>query len=779
MPRFLLPVPLFLALALLGPAADAPGKKALPPQNLPGTRPLTLTGDVAAQLVAGVDAFLLREIEASVAKRESFFHRDTTSAAAWRASLAPNRKRLAHILGVRDARKAFGSPELVATLAQPALVGKGAGYHVFAVRWPAFGDVHGEGLLLAPVDGKPAASVVAVPDADVTPEQLAGLAPGVKPGGQFVRRLAESGCRVLVPTLIDRTLEKRNGRAKLTSREFLYRPAFELGRHLVGYEVQKILAGVDWFAREGAGAKIGVWGHGEGGLLALYAAALDPRVTAVTVSGAFGNRNRVWEQPIDRNVFGLLEQFGDAELAAMVVPAAVVVEQAPLAPLTLPGEGGAPAKIASVPDAEVKAEFARAGKIVQRCQFPTHLRLVEQRQTADGPDSTAALRTFLGHLGGKLALSDLAPVNLRRGFDPRERQRRQVHEIDRHNQDLLTRASAARQAFLPIVPPGGKGAHPLDWSSPAAFAKTARPYREYFATEVVGRFDRPLLPANPRTRLFLASEKWTIYQVVLDVYPGVFAYGLLVLPAGLKPGERRPVVVCQHGLEGRPEHVIGKEGFGSYKAFATRLAERGFITFAPQNLYIGGDRFRTLQRKANPIKRTLFSVIVPQHQQITDWLKTLPNVDGTRIGFYGLSYGGKSAMRIPPLVSNYALSVCSADFNDWVWKNASSQSPYSYVWTNEYEIFEFDLANTFNYAEMAALIAPRPFMVERGHFDGVAPDERVALEFARVRHLYQAKLGLGDRAQIEWFVGPHTINGKGTFAFLHRHLKWPAPGETK
>ncbi|MCX5676633.1 MAG: hypothetical protein NTX87_16685 [Planctomycetota bacterium] len=32
-----------------------------------------------------------------------------------------------------------------------------------------------------------------------------------------------------------------------------------------------------------------------------------------------------------------------------------------------------------------------------------------------------------------------------------------------------------------------------------------------------------------------------------------------------------------------------------------RLAERGFITFAPQNLYLFGDRFRTLQRKANPI----------------------------------------------------------------------------------------------------------------------------------------------------------------------------------
>jgi hypothetical protein len=78
---------------------------------------------------------------------------------------------------------------------------------------------------------------------------------------------------------------------------------------------------------------------------------------------------------------------------------------------------------------------------------------------------------------------------------------------------------------------------------------------------------------------------------------------------------------------------------------------------------------------------------------------------------------------------------------------------------------------------MAALIAPRPFMVERGHFDGVAPDETVGYEFAKVRNLYQAQLGIGDRCRIEWFPGPHTINGKGTFEFLHKHLNWPDPTE--
>jgi hypothetical protein len=65
------------------------------------------------------------------------------------------------------------------------------------------------------------------------------------------------------------------------------------------------------------------------------------------------------------------------------------------------------------------------------------------------------------------------------------------------------------------------------------------------------------------------------------------------------------------------------------------------------------------------------------------------------------------------------------------------------------------------------------FMVERGHFDSVGWDEWVAYEYAKVRNLYQAKLDIGERTEIEWFVGPHTINGKGSFDFLHRHLHWP------
>jgi hypothetical protein len=257
---------------------------------------------------------------------------------------------------------------------------------------------------------------------------------------------------------------------------------------------------------------------------------------------------------------------------------------------------------------------------------------------------------------------------------------------------------------------------------------------------------------------------------MLDVYDDIFDYGLLLIPKNIPEGQRRPVVVCQHGLEGTPQMVADPRVESDiYKQFGCRLAEQGYIVYAPQNPYIGDNRFRQIQRKANPLGYTLFSFIVRQHERHLQWLQTLPFVDGERIGFYGLSYGGKTAMRVPAILEDYALSICSGDFNEWIWKICSVDEPFSYMFTGEYEMLEWNLGNTFNYAEMSWLIFPRPFMVERGHDDGVGIDEWVAYEYARTRRHY-VKLGLGDRTRIEYFDGPHEINGEGTFAFLRKHL---------
>jgi dienelactone hydrolase len=723
-----------------------------------------MEGDITSQLVDGADRFLLRELEQSVGRRTAFWKRDFSSPEKYAASLEPNRQRLAKILGLRDDRTAFDGLQLLATTASPAMVGEGSNYRIYAVRWPTVGDVASEGLLLLP-NGRRVADVIALPDADQTPEMLAGLVDGVAPQSQFARRLAESGCAVLVPTLVDRSVHQLRG-AKLTNREFIYRAAFEMGRHVLGYEIQAVLAGVDHFVKDrgAANRKIGVIGWGQGAQIALAAAALDPRIDVACVSGYFDSRQQAWEETLDRNVFGLLEQFGDAELASLIAPRPLIVEAARGPEFEVPpGTGGGPGKLATPKLDGVRAEVERAKRLVAGLQTPTHIELVVSGDGTGPFASQAALKAFCTPLGTALASDGGRPKTCAKLDAAPARQERLVYQLNRHTQRVLAESAEVRRKFFAK----------LDVSSLDKFQKTVEPYRKLFYDEVIGRFDQPLLPPKVRTRQVYDTPKYVGYEVVMDVFPDLFAYGVLLVPKDIQPGQRRPVVVCQHGLEGRPQDVLAGADPGEkyYKGFASELADMGFITFAPQNLYIFKDRFRTLQRKANLLGKTLFSLIVPQHQQIVDWLGTLPQVDPQRIAFYGLSYGGKSAMRIPPLVPKYCLSICSGDFNEWIWKNASVGNSYTYMNTGEYEIFEFDLGNTFNYFEMAALIAPRPFMVERGHFDGCSCDEMVAYEYAKVRFLYQAKLGIGDRTAIEWFPGPHKVNGVGTYAFLRKWLE--------
>jgi hypothetical protein len=312
----------------------------------------------------------------------------------------------------------------------------------------------------------------------------------------------------------------------------------------------------------------------------------------------------------------------------------------------------------------------------------------------------------------------------------------------------------------------------LDTSSVEKYEKSTEPFRKQLWEEVIGKLPNPTEPVNPRTRQIFDEPKWKGYEVVLDLYPDVYAYGILCVPKDMKPGEKRPVVVCQHGLEGRPSDVVNpKEKTKYYNSFGSELANRGYVVFAPQNPYIGQDKFRVLQRKANPLGLSLFSFIIRQHERILDWLATQPFVDPERMAFYGLSYGGKTAMRVPAVLPRYCLSICSGDFNEWTWKNVSIDFRASYMFSGEYEMPEFNLGQTMVYAEMAALIAPRPFMVERGHDDGVGIDEWVAYEYAKVRRLY-SRLKFPERTEIEFFAGGHECHNQGTFAFLDRHLKW-------
>ena len=735
---------------------------------LPDTQPLETSQDLAAEMVEGIHRYLDKASQLAASSRDRSWNRDFSSPAAYVRSVEANREHLKTILGVVDPRLQVDALELVATTGRPSKIAAAEGYEVSAVRWEALPGVFGEGLLLQP-NSPPRARVVAIPDASWSPEMLAGVQPGIAPRSQFARRLAENGCQVIVPTLIDRTARWTGlsgiRESNLPHRRFLFRMSYELGRHIAGYEIQKVLAAIDFFESRNREheSPIGIIGYGEGGLLALYAAALDRRIASVVVSGYFQERESLWQETIDRNVWSLLTEFGDAEIAGLIAPRTLTIEsshgpevlQPPPAPAPN-ADRAASGRLVSPPIDSVRREFDRAKRTYEQLGS-NNIFLVE-----DGPEpgSETALRLLID--APDLLTSTASPTTLAALPDPDTRMRRQFEQIVDFNHGLVRDSPKRRGEFWANA----------DASSVHAWRDSTQSYRDYIWDEVIGRLPEPNRPASPKTRRIYDHADFEGYEVVLDVWEDVFAYGVLLIPNGLRSGERRPVVVAQHGLEGRPTDLADPDiDHRAYHRYGARLAQEGFVVYAPQNPYIGRDRFRQVWRKAHPLKLSLYSFIVGQHQQTLAWLKSLPFVDEDRIGFYGLSYGGKTAMRIPPLLDDYALSICSADFNEWVWKNTSTTDRYSYLFTHEYDMLEFNFANVTNYSELATLMAPRPFMVERGHSDGVAPDEWVAYEFAKVRRFYN-RLGLGDRAEIEFFDGPHEIHGEGTFRFLREHLDW-------
>jgi dienelactone hydrolase len=565
-------------------------------------------------------------------------------------------------------------------------------------------------LIFTPAQPKGGA-VIAIPPETDTAEAFAA--------SPWVTSLVSSGTLVAIPTTVTRSTDhplskQLRGR---DLRHILHRYAFITGRTLTGLEVEQASA-----LRQYLASRPGVQAGGIsvlGGMSALFAAASDPSFASATVL-EFDVLSKPQDEPFDRLIYGRLNEFGDAELAALIAPR-------PLAVSYGPDSGGA-------------QEFARAQRFYRGLKLSG--RLVTDSPPAAGG---AATRQF--------------PES-----EIRQERDEQFDGMHRYLRPKMAEADQVRQQRWKLA------------RTPAASrsARAAELRMELAALEGIPK--DPPAPLNPRTRLLKVTQNFIAYEAMLGVVDGVDVYGHLLVPR--KRGVRLPAVVCQHGLEGQPKDTngLGEKPDAVYHAFAARLADRGYVVFSPYlTVPVPQDKLiNPIVRLAGALGGMRTGMEVRKLRRVVDFLSGLRFVDPARIGYYGLSYGGYSTIWMGSMEPRLKAIIISGHFNHWSSKIANEELATSYMMYADEDFYNWDVLNRFTHPELIAAMWPRAVMVEWAEGDGTTNVEWHERAWKEVADLAVA-WGAEDKVVREAFLGKHEIGGMGSFEFLDRWLRPELP----
>jgi dipeptidyl-peptidase-4 len=115
---------------------------------------------------------------------------------------------------------------------------------------------------------------------------------------------------------------------------------------------------------------------------------------------------------------------------------------------------------------------------------------------------------------------------------------------------------------------------------------------------------------------------------------GTLLYAMMIKPPNFDPQRKYPVLVHQYG--GPHGQVVRNAWGGTNFLWHQMMAQKGFIVFALDNRGMAGrgHAFET------HIHKRFGEVELADQLAGVEYLKSLPYVDGSRIGIWGWSYGG-------------------------------------------------------------------------------------------------------------------------------------------
>src|ERR1035437_6253713 len=176
----------------------------------------------------------------------------------------------------------------------------------------------------------------------------------------------------------------------------------------------------------------------------------------------------------------------------------------------------------------------------------------------------------------------------------------------------------------------------------------------------------PRVPLNPELIAEFEHDGLLKQRWMIDVGPHISATFLINRPADIKPGEKRPAILCCHGhgpfgkapVMGDDSSPEKRESIKQHNYnYGHQMAKAGFITYAIDWMGCGdlSDKTKPNWRSqhlgnrdscnlyylhATMFGMTSISINVTHGMAATDFACTLPFVDKNKLGVMGLSGGG-------------------------------------------------------------------------------------------------------------------------------------------
>lgn len=311
-------------------------------------------------------------------------------------------------------------------------------------------------------------------------------------------------------------------------------------------------------------------------------------------------------------------------------------------------------------------------------------------------------------------------------------------------------------------------------------------------------FDAPITPQNVRIIEKIQKDGYTRALLKYDIAPGRSCEAFLLIPDNLAapvPGilalhdhggfyyyGKEKIVQTENPLPCLQEHIKASyEG----RTYADELAKMGFVVLAPDAFYFGSQRLNVGElsnqytgeltnlepgsdeyiRKFNIIcgkqeelvAKSIFlsgsnwtGIMMHSERVALTYLCSRPEVAGRKIGCIGLSIGGFRSAFLFGLDPRIDAGV------DVGWMTTFQDILGNYLWCHTWMIYVPNLSNYFDLPDVAALNAPKPFMVINCSRDELFPMNGMRAAEAKLKKIYST-IGKPDNFVCEFYDVPHSF----------------------